>query len=175
MGIAGEKPVDGLSADVAPPATRAAIQHQVEQNLQLGGSGEQAGVTGNAAVRVPCVEVVDFASEHVPAPPIPCTWIAGVVISEVRVVHHMPLVAVARLRRGELGESARPRSEGCRTETEWPVQLSLDESVERIATDTLDDVAEQHESKVAVVATVADAPAEGHVADDVVRLRGVRP
>ena len=127
-------------------------------------------MTGNAAIRVPGVAVVGLAIEHVLSPAIPGRRVSPIPIAERGIVHHVPLVAVALLRRREIDESMLLRQERRCAQTKWHVKRLGEIAVERTARDVLDDVTEQHESEIAVVSRLADAPLQWHVPYDVVRL-----
>src|SRR6185312_14857740 len=101
---------------------------------------------------------------------VPRGRIAAIPVSERRVVHHVLLVAISLFSRGEIGEAVLLWKKCYRLESEWLIQFLLHEYVEWLTTHMLDDVAEQHEAEIAVMATFANAPLQRHVAYDLVRL-----
>src|SRR2546430_17733162 len=79
-------------------------------------------MAGNAAIRVPGVAVVGLAIEHVLSPAIPGRRVSPIPIAERGIVHHVPLIAVALLRRREIDESMLLRQERRRAQTKWRVK-----------------------------------------------------
>ncbi len=128
---------------------------------------------GDAAVRVIRIAVVYPTVEDVLPPAVPRGRISEVPIAKGRIVDHVLLVDVPLFRGRELREAICFGIERRRPQPEWPIEILLQERVETLAAHALDDFAEQHETEVAVVPRVADAPLERHVANDAVGLSGV--
>src|SRR6267378_8035526 len=123
-----------------------------------------------AAVGIERIPVVDFAIEHVLSPPVPGRWVTSIAITECRIVHHVALVYVPLFRRGEFREPVRLRIERRRPESERAIEILLEERIQRHSTHALNYITKQHETEIAVVPRVADAPLERHVAYDRVGL-----
>jgi len=112
--VAGEKRIDDPRPDVLMARIAAAVFQQVEQHPEVGRGRKKSRVSGDAAIRVERIPVVDFAIQNVLAPPVPCRRIIPVAVAECGIVHHVALVDVALFRRREFGEAVRSGIEGRR-------------------------------------------------------------
>src|SRR6266446_653979 len=128
---------------------------------------------GDAAVRVIRIAVVYLTVEDVLPPAVPRRRISEVPIAKGRIIDHVLLVDIPLFGGGELREAMCFRIECRRPQPEWAIEILLQKRIETLATHALDDITEQHETEVAVVPRVADAPLERHVANDAVGLSGV--
>src|SRR5882762_4553354 len=129
-------------------------------------------MTGDAAVRVIRIAVVHLAVEHVLPPAVPGSRISEIAIAERRIVDHVLLVDVPLFGDRELPEAVGFGIER-RLQPEWSIEILLQERIEALPAHALDDVAEQHETKVTVMARLTNAPLERHVANHAVGLSGV--